>query len=106
MNRQEYNKLVLDMLIAAVERFPEQRFGQILRNLEIIKENRDEKGNVVSWVNDFNTESKDIAERVGHYRQIMRDLGAYVDNNALMAVRRLKLDKKRAKKFEYDETEE
>ena len=36
MERQKYNKLILETLSKLVEKYPDLRFGQILANTEII----------------------------------------------------------------------
>ena len=36
MERQKYNKLILETLSKLVEKYPDLRFGQILANAEII----------------------------------------------------------------------
>lgn len=35
MNRQHYNKQILELLSAYVDRYPDMRFGQMLSNLNI-----------------------------------------------------------------------
>ena len=37
MERQKYNKLILETLSKLVEKYPDLRFGQILVNCDIIK---------------------------------------------------------------------
>ena len=37
MNRQEYNKLIIEKLSELVEEYPDMRFGQLLVNCEIIR---------------------------------------------------------------------
>lgn len=94
ITRQQYNRMICDLLIGAVERFPEWRFGQILRNLELIKEVRDDEDMcILGWEDDSNTESSVMLERVGKYREVLKSLGAEIDNNSLRAARRLKVDK-------------
>lgn len=39
MNRQDYNKQILDYIAAYINLYPNQRFGQILVNLNIIQIN-------------------------------------------------------------------
>lgn len=98
ITRQQYNMMICDLLIAAVQRYPDWRFGQILRNLELAIEIRDvDTGMPIAWTNDFNVESSEIFGRVHKYKEIMKSLGAEIDNNALMATRRLKLHKKKRK---------
>jgi hypothetical protein len=90
---QLYNRLICDLVIAAVEKYPEWRFGQILRNIELIIEMRDEFGRVLGWQDEFNTPTEDILGRIKKYKTILEGLGAYVDNNAIMAIKRLKIEK-------------
>ena len=97
MNEQpttlDYNRLICDLLIAAVERGPEWRFGQIMRNLELIKEIRDSQGMPIGWVDDFSTPSAAMLARAGKYEPLMKELGAFTEGNAKMAARRLKVDR-------------
>ena len=36
MERQKYNKLILEILSKLIEKYPDLRFGQILANAEVI----------------------------------------------------------------------
>ena len=63
MERQKYNRLILERISKAIEEHPYMRFGQILRNLKVISENYDESGNC-TWKDDFYTESEVTWERM------------------------------------------
>jgi hypothetical protein len=64
MTRHEANKLILKQLSQAVKANTDQRFGQLLRNLGIVTEVRNGKGTPTHWVNEFNTESSTILDRL------------------------------------------
>ena len=63
MERLEYNRKILSKLQEVVENNPDLRFGQILRNIEVVKEDLIIKDDIY-WKDDFNTESKIIWERM------------------------------------------
>lgn len=44
MERQKYNKLILERLSKLVDKHPDLRFGQILVNSDIIQFTKDDKG--------------------------------------------------------------
>ena len=44
MERQKYNKLILETLSKLIEKYPNLRFGQILVNSDIIQFTKDDKG--------------------------------------------------------------
>lgn len=90
-DRQQYNRMIIDILVAAVERFPEQRFGQILRNLQIVEEQQQSGG---PWKNEFNTESADLILRMGKYKEILEGMGCVVDDNNRMYAKRLEAYRK------------
>ena len=58
------NKEILKRLAKAVKENPDQRFGQLLRNLDVIVEIRNQQGIPSYWQNDFNTESVAILGRM------------------------------------------
>lgn len=47
MSRLLYNKAIIDKLSELVDKFPEQRFGQLLVNSDIIHYESDERENVL-----------------------------------------------------------
>lgn len=64
-----YNQAIVDKLQELIKKYPDWRFGQILRNCDIIKEICiEEKDDVayqtVVWKDEFNTESKIIWKRM------------------------------------------
>ena len=56
MERQKYNKLILETLSKLVEKYPDLRFGQILANAEIVTYKNDYDEVVPN--DPFNEESK------------------------------------------------
>jgi hypothetical protein len=64
MTRQEANREILKQLSKAVKANTDQRFGQLLRNLGLVTEVRNGEGTPTHWINEFNTESVAILERM------------------------------------------
>lgn len=64
MNRQEANLKILWRLSAYIMNNPDQRFGQILANLGIVKACRPTRDHTVDWQNGFYEESIAVLERV------------------------------------------
>ena len=62
MERQKYNKLILETLSKLVEKHPDLRFGQILVNTEIIE--LQIMGDRLMAVDPFNEESEFTWERM------------------------------------------
>ena len=62
MERQKYNKLILEVLSELVDKHPDLRFGQILANAEVITYKNDYDEMVVE--DPFNEESKITWERM------------------------------------------
>jgi hypothetical protein len=61
MTRQDANLKIVKKIWQAYKDHQDWRFGQILRNLGVIREIRDPKtGAPEVWVNEFNTESVQI----------------------------------------------
>ena len=56
MERQKYNKLILETLSKLVDKYPDLRFGQILANAEVITYKNEYDEMVVK--DPFNEESK------------------------------------------------
>lgn len=106
LTRQDYNRMLADILIASIERYPDWRFGQHLRNLELIKESRDINGMPTGWIDEFNLEPKDLLVRAGGYKAILEKLGAFVKDNAKMAAKRLGVDERSIKIREAREAKE
>ena len=57
--RQEMNRALVRYLAALVEAHPTERFGQLLRNHDFIKEDK-----LGAWLNEFYLESYGLLERV------------------------------------------
>jgi len=65
MNRQDYNRLILDKLHLVVEENPDLRFGQILWNLGILDWEEMTDCRATPIIRDiYNDESKDIYEKL------------------------------------------
>ena len=60
MNRQEANREILNLLSAAVEQYPDQRFHQILQNLHINLRDVTE----FKCLDQFYEESEDTLDRI------------------------------------------
>lgn len=74
MSRRKYNMKIMDMLYQYVMNNPDQRFSQILRNIDIISETElefvpdsskpEQSHKQLIWENEFNLESATLYERV------------------------------------------
>jgi hypothetical protein len=61
--RQSANFEILNILYRVVLDNPDWRFSQVLRNAEVVRENR--KGKLpICWLNEFNLESEALLERI------------------------------------------
>ena len=49
MERQKYNRLILERLSKLVEKHPDLRFGQILANAEVITYKNDYEESEITW---------------------------------------------------------
>ena len=58
MERQKYNKLILETLSKLVEKYPDLRFGQILVDCNIIELVPDYNNSAMVALDPFNEESK------------------------------------------------
>ena len=72
MERQKYNRLILEKLSELVDKYPDLRFGQILANAEVITYKNDYDEMVVE--DPFNEESKITWERMLHNRFVFKEL--------------------------------
>ena len=68
MERQKYNKLILETLSKLIEKYPDLRFGQILVDCDIIKYEPsvlcDGQREDILVINPFNEESEIIWKRM------------------------------------------
>jgi len=58
--RREANRLILEKLQKAIESFPDQRFGQMLINFDLVREIRGKEGQLLGFHNVFNVESEEM----------------------------------------------
>lgn len=72
MERQKYNKLILETLSKLVEKHPDLRFGQILVNTEIIE--LQIMGDRLMAVDPFNEESEFTWERMKNNKFAFKEL--------------------------------
>ena len=77
MERQKYNKLILETLSKLVEKYPDLRFGQILVNCDIIQEEEvlleGERQTVLIGIDPFYEESEDTLNRMMKSRIISKE---------------------------------
>ena len=64
MERQKYNKLILERLSKLIDKYPDLRFGQILVNSNIIELVPDYNNTTMVALDPFNEESKNIWNRM------------------------------------------
>ena len=67
MERLKYNRKILEELKEYVEFYPDLRFGQILRNFDVVEEvniSDNKYHEELYWTDDFNTESRTIWKRM------------------------------------------
>ena len=62
MSRQEYNKKILTKLCELVEKYPELRFGQLLVDCDIIRQ--EPRADDILTIDPFNEESEITWERM------------------------------------------
>ena len=58
MERQKYNKLILETLSKLIDKYPDLRFGQILVNADIIELVPDYNNSAMVALDPFNEESE------------------------------------------------
>ena len=71
MERQKYNKLILETLSELVKKYPDLRFGQILVDCDIIK--YDIADNGIEVIDPFYEESEDTLNRMMKSRIISKE---------------------------------
>ena len=74
--RLKANRKLLKILAAIVEVNPDQRFGQILRNYDFIRDGAEGKNGEHLWFNHFNVESDVTLDAV---RKAVDKMGWVVD---------------------------
>tara|TARA_Y100000034_G_scaffold136409_1_gene212692 strand:- start:4923 stop:5225 length:303 start_codon:yes stop_codon:yes gene_type:complete len=70
-SRQDSNKKLVEILAELVEKHPEQRFSQILRNYGFISEKKTE--GPYTWNNEFNLEPDKLLDRVLNTKKHIED---------------------------------
>lgn len=78
MNRQEYNKLILEKLSELVDKYPDLRFGQILVDCDIIQYEKEvlcdgQRENLLT-IDPFNEESEITWERMLNNKFAFREM--------------------------------
>ena len=71
MERQKYNKLILETLSELVKKYPDLRFGQILVDCDIIEYNITDNG--IEVIDPFYEESEDTLNRMIKSRIISKE---------------------------------
>ena len=71
MERQKYNKLILETLSELVKKYPDLRFGQILVDCDIIEYDITDNGTEV--IDPFYEESEDTLNRMMKSRIISKE---------------------------------
>lgn len=78
MERQKYNKLILETLSKLVEKHPDLRFGQILVNCDIIQYKKnvltDGDREDILTIDPFNEESETIWQRMKDNKFAFKEL--------------------------------
>lgn len=66
MTRQEANRLIVKLLAEQVEKYPDIRFGQMMRNCGVIDDRQfvGEGTTYGYWVNEFNVEPIELLKRI------------------------------------------
>lgn len=65
MNRQDANRLIIELLSNAVETYPDLRFGQVMQALLAVKPQRPaHPDQEIPWQNEFYMESTDLLKRI------------------------------------------
>ena len=73
MERQKYNKLILETLSKLVDKYPDLRFGQILVNTDIIELIPDSlRGNALIALDPFNEESETTWNKMKNNKFVFR----------------------------------
>lgn len=78
MERQKYNKLILERLSKLVNKYPDLRFGQILVNSEVIQLEEvlleGERQTVLKGIDPFYEEPKFTWERMKNNKFVFKEL--------------------------------
>lgn len=64
MTRQQANYKILQILFQEVLNQPDIRFGQLMRNLEVISEGKSADWSAPPWINEFNLEPQQLLKRI------------------------------------------
>ena len=74
MERQKYNKLILERLSKLVDKYPDLRFGQILVNSDIIELVPDYNNSAMIALDPFNEEPEVTWERMKNNKFVFKEL--------------------------------
>jgi hypothetical protein len=72
MNRQEYNRKIISKLSELVEKYPDLRFGQLLVDCDIIRQ--EIRADDVLTIDPFNEESEIIWQRMKDNKFAFKEL--------------------------------
>jgi len=66
MTRLEANRKILEILKVMVETYPDQRFGQMMRNVDVVREVKIDTKEFTGlvWIDEFNLESEELLNRI------------------------------------------
>lgn len=64
MTRQQANYKILEILKQQIEQQPDIRFSQLLKNMDIVLEIKDDFGNLLGWAGEFYVESEWLLQRI------------------------------------------
>jgi hypothetical protein len=62
-----YNKMINQLLLAAVVKYPDWNFGKILRELELVKDDPESK----LWLDESKTSSEQLYKRIVKYKELL-----------------------------------
>lgn len=72
LTRQDYNRMINNLVLSACYRYPDWGISKILRNLEVVKEDLTTGIQERFWIDDRKTESFTILRRVSNYKELLK----------------------------------
>jgi hypothetical protein len=66
MTRQEANRLIIKLLAEQIEKYPDVRFGQMMRNAGVVYQHTDRDDQII-WLDEFNLEPQELLKRIQRY---------------------------------------